>query len=526
MPSRKTKPSSRPYCPLVLAILDGYGVSVEKKGNPEGQAKTPVMDCLNKKYVHAKLSASSRDVGLPLGQPGNSEAGHMNIGAGRVVEQDAVIISKSISNGTFYKNPAFLQAAKQVEDCQSDVHLMGLLSDGSSPHADNDHLLSLLSFFLSKTKQKIYLHLFTDGRDSPRFAALKLLSQYKTIFNNGRVRISTVMGRFYAMDRKKAWDRTKLAYNALVLGRGYYVKSGIDAVSQAYNRGESDEFIKPSVVVKNGQPIGSISENDALVFFNLRSDRARQLAKVFAQKDFETRNPGSFRRVHLPKNLLFVTLTDFGPDLDHIITAYPSIDIADTLPMALHSLRQLYIAETEKYAHVTYFFNGGYDHSIAGETRVNIPSKNVDSYDQAPAMSTREITRYVIQAITKEKYDFVTINYASPDMVGHSGNMLAAVKAIEILDRSLGELAKTILSKKGTLIITADHGNVEEMIDVKTSEVDTEHSLNPVPFILITNQKKYKLKNKGRLASIAPTILDILKISKPKLMTGQSLIKK
>lgn len=526
MAGSKSKKSNLPYQPLVLVVLDGWGVNPEKKGNPQAQAQTPVLDALYKKYPHTKLAASSSAVGLPLGQPGNSEAGHMNIGAGRVVEQDAVIISKSINNGTFFKNPAFLQAAKKVEDHHSQVHLMGLLSDSSSPHADNDHLLSLLSFFLAKTKQKIYLHLFTDGRDSPRFAALKLLGQYKSVFNNGRVKVASVMGRFYAMDRKKAWARTKLAYNALVLGKGHLVKSAVEAVSQAYNRGESDEFIQPSVVVKNGRPLGAIGDHDALIFFNLRSDRARQLAKVFGQNDFESKNLGSFRRLHLPKNLLFVTLTDFGPDLDNIITAYPGMDIPDTLPVVLHSLRQLYIAETEKYAHVTYFFNGGYDHPIAGETRVNIPSQNVDSYDQAPAMSTPEITRYVVQVIHKASFDFVTINYASPDMVGHSGNLAAATKAIEILDQHLGVLIKAVLARHGTVIITADHGNVEEMLDLQTGEVNTEHSTFPVPFILVGDQKKYKLKSNGQLANIAPTILDILKISKPKLMSAHSLIKK
>lgn len=523
--------------PLVLIILDGWGLSKHEKGNAIALAKTPVIDGLSKKYPHIELEASSNDVGLPIGLPGNSEAGHMNIGAGRVVEQDAVIISKSINNGTFFKNPAFLQAAKQANEHQSNIHLMGLLSDGSSPHSDDDHLLALISFFINKTKQKIYLHLFTDGRDSPKFAALKTLGQYQGVFNNQRVRVASIMGRFYAMDRKKSWDRTKLAYEALVLGQGQLVKSGIEAVNQAYNKGQSDEFVTPSVIMKDYKPIGPIADNDSLVFFNLRSDRARQLAKVFGQSDFEKKNPGSFKRVQMPQNLMFVALTDFGPDLDNVITAYPGIDLLDTLVTSLRELRQLYIAETEKYAHVTYFFNGGYDHPVVGETRVNIKSKDVDSYDQQPAMSTREIATYVKKVIMEDKFDFVTVNFASPDMIGHTGNLKAAITAVEIVDTAVGEIVKTVLSKNGTVVITADHGNVEEMINLKTGEIDTEHSTFPVPFIMVGDncecqlnkqgEAKHchcRLKAGGKLANIAPTILDILNIKQPKLMTAKSLM--
>lgn len=520
------KKKENKYQPLVLLILDGWGVKPKDNGNAVALAKMPILKNIYKKYPNIKLEAASRAVGLPLGQPGNSEAGHMNIGAGRVVEQDSVIISKSISNGTFFKNPAFLQAASHANKNKANVHLMGLLSDVSSPHADNDHLLSLISFFLAKTKHNIYLHLFTDGRDGPRFAALKVMGQYKNIFNNKRVNVATVMGRFYAMDRKKAWERTKMAYEAMVLGKGRKVKSASEAISQAYNRGESDEFIKPSVVCKNGQAIGNIKSKDAIIFFNLRSDRARQLTKVFCQNNFFKRNPGSFLPSRFPKNILFVALTDFGPDLDNVMTAYPGMDIADSLPIALHGRRQLYIAETEKYAHVTYFFNGGYDHPIAGETRVNIPSKKVDSYDQVPAMSTREITTYVVRALKNKKFDFITINFASPDMVGHTGNMTASLKALAIVDECIGKLMKAILAQHGYLIITGDHGNVEEMLNMKTGEVNTEHSVSPVPFILINNNKKYNLKRTGKLANIAPTILDILQIKKPQLMSASSLIKK
>ncbi len=511
--------------PLVLIILDGWGLSREVTGNPIALAKTPNINAYFKKYSNTQLYAHGQYVGLPEGQPGNSEAGHMNIGAGRLVEQDAVVISKSINNGTFVKNPALLQATKHVKNNNSDIHLMGLICDVSSPHSDMDHLLSLISFFTAKTKQNIYLHLFTDGRDSPRFAALKILNHYHKVFENPRVQVASIMGRFYAMDRKKAWDRTKMAYEAMTLGQGQTARSVEDAVSQAYNRGESDEFILPTVIVDSAnKPLGAIGDDDVVVFFNLRSDRARQLSKVFVQNNFEEKNPGSFKRDGIIKNLLFVALTDFGPDLDSILTAFPSIDLKGTLVEAMADHRQLYIAENEKYAHVTYFFNGGYDRSIVGENRINIPSPAVATYDLKPAMSAREITKYVIKALNKKQFDFVVINFANLDMVGHTGNLAAAIKAVEVVDECLGDIVKIVLKKKGTAVITADHGNVEDMINLKTGEVETEHSCNPVPFLLINEQEKYQLKQDGSLCNIAPTVLEVLGIDKPSEMSADSLI--
>ncbi|MDQ5938874.1 MAG: 2,3-bisphosphoglycerate-independent phosphoglycerate mutase [Patescibacteria group bacterium] len=511
--------------PLVLMILDGWGLSKETTGNAIALAKTPNINNYFKKYSSTTINASAEFVGLPKAQPGNSEAGHMNIGAGRLVEQDDVIISKSINNGTFFKNPALLQVAKHVKANNSDIHLMGLICDVTSPHSDMDHLLSLLSFFVNKTKQKIYLHLFTDGRDSPRFAALKILNHYEKVFASPRVQVATVMGRFYAMDRKKAWDRTQMAFDAMTMGHGQTAKNAEDAVSQAYNRGESDEFILPTVIVdEQNKPVSVIGDDDAVVFFNLRSDRARQLSKVFVQPNFEKKNPDSFIRANSIKNLLFVALTDFGPDLDSILTAFPSMDLQGTLVSAMSDYRQLYIAESEKYAHVTYFFNGGYDRAIVGEKRVNIPSQVVPTYDLKPAMSAREITKYVVKALNKKQYDFIVLNFANLDMIGHTGNLQAAIKAVEVVDECLGSIMKTLLKKKGTAVITADHGNIEDMINLKTGEVETEHSCNKVPFIVINDQEKYKLKDNGSLCNVAPTILDILEINKPVEMTADSLI--
>lgn len=513
--------------PLVLMILDGWGLSKEATGNAIALAKTPNIDNYFKNYSNTTINASGEYVGLPKNQPGNSEAGHLNIGAGRLIEQDDVIISKSINNGTFFKNPALLQVAKHVKANNSDIHLMGLICDVTSPHSDMDHLLSLLSFFVNKTKQKIYLHLFTDGRDSPRFAALKILNHYEKVFSSPRVQVASVMGRFYAMDRKKAWDRTQMAYEAMTMGHGQTARSAEDAVSQAYNRGESDEFILPTVIVdEENQPVSVIGDDDAVVFFNLRSDRARQLSKVFVQTNFEQKNPNSFVRASLIKNLLFVALTDFGPDLDSILTAFPSMDLQGTLVSAMSDYRQLYIAESEKYAHVTYFFNGGYDRAIVGEKRVNIPSQVVPTYDLKPAMSAREITKYVVKALNKKQYDFVVLNFANLDMIGHTGNLQAAIKSVEVVDQCLGSIVKALLKKKGTAVITADHGNIEDMINLKTGEVETEHSCNKVPFIVINDQTKYKLKDDGSLCNVAPTILDILEIKKPVEMTADSLISK
>jgi 2,3-bisphosphoglycerate-independent phosphoglycerate mutase len=511
--------------PVVLAILDGWGITKENTGNAFVLAKKPTFDNLFKKYPHAKLAASGVDVGLPAGQPGNSEAGHMNIGAGRIVEQDAVTVSRSINNGTFFKNPAFLQAIKHVNKHKSSIHLMGLLSDVSSPHSDTDHLLSLLSLFQQKTKQPIYLHLFTDGRDSPIFASAKILAHYRHIFDSERVHIATIMGRFYAMDRKKAWDRTKSAYDAMTLGKAEFFAANAEAaVSAAYARGESDEFIKPSVILNGKKPVATIGNNDSVVFFNLRSDRARQLSKVFVQTDFVKKNPGAFKPSKVLNNLVFVALTDFGPDLDSILTAYPGIDLADTLVATLKDKRQLYIAETEKYAHVTYFFNGGYDHAIVGETRINIPSQEVDSYDMAPAMSAPQISKYIVDALKNNQFDFITVNFANLDMVGHTGNLQAAIKAIEAVDSALTDILKAVFDHNGTLIVSADHGNIEEMINLKTGEIDTEHSTNPVPFIVANKNKKYKLKSNGSLSNIAPTILEIMNVDQPLAMTAKSLI--
>lgn len=514
------------FSPMVLIIMDGWGISKEKFGNAIYLAKTPFLNSLYEKYPNTLLCASSSCVGLPNGQDGNSEAGHENIGAGRVVEQDALWINRTIKTSQFFKNPAFKETLFHCRKNKSHLHLMGLLSTTDSAHSQPGHLYSLIKL-IRKCKKEAYLHLFTDGRDSAPHQAIPLLAELRNHLKGTKIKIATISGRFYAMDRTKKWDRTEKAYNAMILGEGLKANSIDEAIANGYSQGLTDEYIYPTVICEdNKKPIATIKDNDAVIFFNLRSDRARQLTKPFAQKGFESK--GGFKRKKALKNLFFVTLTDFGPDLDHIVTAYPSSEVKEALPAVLNEFKQLYIAETEKYAHVTYFFNGGFANPVAGEDRKIIPSPKVFSYDQKPDMSIYEVTDYIIKDLKNKKHDFITVNLCNPDMVGHTGNLKAGIEACEHVDACINKIVQEVLNKNGTAMITADHGNVEEMLNLKTGGVDTKHSTNPVPFILVNNnftQKNLKLIKNGKLANIAPTILELLKVKKPAKMSGKSLIK-
>lgn len=512
--------------PCVLLVLDGWGIGPHDASNALYQARTPNLDRYMRDYASTELKAASVQVGLPAGQDGNSEAGHMNIGAGRVVEQDSVMISRAISDGTFFKNPALLQAAKHARKYKSNVHLMGLLSNGQSAHSHPDHLIALITFFRYQKVRNLYLHLFTDGRDSSRFSAIRLLRKYQT-FLNSQSTIATIIGRAYAMDRKKDWSHTRIAYEAMARGIApQYASSAEDAVVQAYNRGETDEFILPTVITKNGKPVGKISDKDSVVFFNLRSDRARQMSKPFVQTDFERVNRGAFKRGKVLRKLFFVAMTDFGPDLETILTAYPSRDIVDTLPIALNHFRQLYIAESEKYAHITYFFNGGYDEPIAGEHRLMVASPDVLSYKHTPKMGLPGITKKVLQVLRSGSYDFIGVNISNADMLAHTGSVPATIQAAEYVDLCIGKIVDAALLKGGTVIITADHGNAEELINRDSGEIDTEHSKSLVPCIIVQKGKKLRLRKKGILADIAPTILALVGVPQPKAMTGISLLQK
>ncbi|MFA6526170.1 MAG: 2,3-bisphosphoglycerate-independent phosphoglycerate mutase [Candidatus Buchananbacteria bacterium] len=522
MPSKSKKiPISKK---IILLILDGWGLGKNDGSNPIWIVKPPFIDSLYKKYPWTTLCASGKCVGLPPGQVGNSEAGHMNLGAGRIADQDSLKINKHISTGEFFKNPAFVAAIKHSIKNKSAIHLMGMISNGQSPHSDPDQLLALLTLVRKYPIKKVYLHLFTDGRDSPQLASLKLIMALERSLKPNE-KIATVIGRFYAMDRKKVWTRTIMAYNAMVDGNdAHKADSPQEGIDRAYNAGITDEFIEPIVIRQKGKMLPRISDDDSVIFFNLRSDRARQLAKPFTQTNFEAMNPGFAKRKRVLKNLLFVAMTDFGPDLDSIATAYPSEDLKNTLTMVLSIKKQIYIAESEKYAHVTFFFNGGYADPVDGEVRVNIPSPHVDHYDKVPAMSTAAITKKIISSL--KKYDFIVANFACPDMIGHTGNMEASQDAIKAVDKYVKQVYAAAQKNNATLIITADHGNVEYKLNLKTKEKMTEHTTNPVPLILIGKgfDKSIKLKKNGVLGNVAPTILDLFGEKKPKEMSKESLI--
>jgi 2,3-bisphosphoglycerate-independent phosphoglycerate mutase len=508
--------------PTVLAILDGWGIAPPGPGNAAALAKTPTLDRWKKTYAWTTLQASGTAVGLAEHQDGNSEAGHMNIGAGRMVPQEGMRISQSISNGTFFRNPAFLAAVHHVRKHNSTLHIMGLLGNNQSAHSDPDHLLALLMLAQNNRLQRVKLHLFTDGRDSPRYLAKEILSRLQPFL--GDAQVATIMGRYYGMDRNKNWDRTELAYNTIVCGEGMHrVPDAMTALTQAYNRGESDEFVTPTVV---GNYTG-MEDHDAIIHFNLRSDRARQLTKTFVQDHFEEKNAATkpFHRKKVIRGLTYAAMTEFGPDLDSILTAFPAIQLQQTLPMVLHDIKQLYIAESEKYAHVTYFFNGGYADPVGNEDRVMIPSPDVPFYDQTPAMSSGPLTDRVIADLQAGTHEFIVMNYANTDMIAHTGNLKAGIAAMEATDACLARLEAAVLEKNGRLLVSADHGNIEEMLNDATGEVDTEHSTNPVPLYLIdTEHQQTPLRTNGILGDIAPTILQLLGRQQPHEMSGQSLL--
>lgn len=515
--------------PIVLLILDGFGIAPEGEANPVSRKFLPEYNRLCEEGLHTRLWAHGEYVGLPKDQDGNSEAGHLNLGAGRIVKQDPVIINESIHEGTFFKNPAFAEAIRHVKQNNSRLHLMGMLSNGQSAHSTPEHLYTLLDLLDKEKVAPVFIHLFTDGRDSHPFSGQALCEDLiKELHPNQE--IASIIGRFFAMDRRKSWNRTEKAYNAIVLGEGRCVDNPLTVFKESYREGIGDEFIEPHSICRADKPIGDILDNDTILFFNHRSDRARQLAKPFVQKNFTQDNPGAFTPKRIVKNLSFVAMTDFGPDLEGIITAYPSALLKDTLPMVLFKKRQLYLAESEKYAHMTYFFNGGYADPVNGEDRLMVPSPNVERYDQAPAMATKELTDVIVKDLAEKKYDFMAVNFACPDMIAHTGNLSAAIIALQAVDQSLGRLLTAVGSSGGVLIVTADHGNIEEMKDFSSGSVDTEHSKNQVPFLLWQGSGGAKnlppLRHGGILADVAPTILELFGINRPVAMTGQSLFEK
>lgn len=505
--------------PLALVILDGWGVSSSEEGNAIAQARIPNFKSFLAGYPHSVLSCSGEEVGLPEGQMGNSEVGHLNIGAGRVVYQELTRITRSIKDGDFYKNPVLLAAIKHAKSNNRSLHLMGLLSDGGV-HSHLTHLYALLELAAREGLRHVYIHAFLDGRDVPPESAGEYFNQLGQKLSQYGYEVATVMGRYYAMDRDRRWDRTERAYNAMVYGEGIPAASPLDAVELAYARGETDEFIQPTVIMKGtGGPVALVEEGDALIFFNFRPDRARQITRAFVDQDFT----GFKRKPDYPR-VSFACMTMYDKTIEAPVAFRPQ-ELHNTLGEVLskYGIAQLRLAETEKYAHVTFFFNGGVEAPNPGEERLLVPSPKVATYDQKPEMSALEVTEKFLEQLALDKFGVFIVNYANPDMVGHTGDMNAAIAALETVDRCLGQLVRAVLEKNGTVLVTADHGNADEMKDEQGHTL-TAHSTNPVPFMLINRDTAGITLRDGSLQDIAPTILRLLGIPKPEEMTGDTLI--
>jgi len=490
---------------ILLAILDGWGHSDKKIGNAIYYAHTPNFDYFWRKHPHCLLEASGEAVGLPAGQQGNSEVGHLNIGAGRIVYQESLKILKAIENGSFFENKVLTEAMKKAKEHR--LHLMGLIGNGGV-HAMMEHLYALLEMAKEYGVKDVKIHCFLDGRDTPPKSAIEFIKELEEkLASIGIGKIASLIGRYYAMDRDKRWDRTKKAYDMLVRGKARKAKNAIEAIEMAYENGETDEFVEPTIIDEDAV----IKNGDVVIFFNFRPDRGRQLTKAFIEKNFK-----EFER--MPLKVHFVTLTKYDKNFDNP-SAFETEDIKNTFGEVISSngLKQLRIAETEKYAHVTYFFNGGREEPFKNEHRCLIPSPKVATYDLKPEMSAYEVTKEVLKRM--DEYDVIILNYANPDMVGHTGNWNATLKALEAVDECLGKVVNKVIEKKGIAIITGDHGNAEEMFENENPK--TSHTTNPVPFILVGYDAK--LKN-GKLGDIAPTMLYLLGIDKPKEMTGENLI--
>ncbi|MGH4125001.1 MAG: 2,3-bisphosphoglycerate-independent phosphoglycerate mutase [Clostridium sp.] len=507
-----------PKKPVMLMILDGFGLSDHLDGNAVYSANKPNYDAILKKYPSTKLNASGLEVGLPEGQMGNSEVGHLNIGSGRIVYQELTRITKEIKEGDFFKNPAFNSAIDKAIKANSTVHLLGLLSDGGV-HSHINHLKALLKLAADKGAKKVYVHAFLDGRDVQPGSALEYIADLEEYMNEiGIGKIATVSGRYYAMDRDQRWERVKLAYDAMVLSKGEENTSATEAVKRAFHDNKTDEFVLPTVIMENNKPVSAIKNNDSVIFFNFRPDRAREITRAINDKVFL-----GFERETL--NLNYVCTTQYDMSLEHVDVAYTPESFTNTLGEYVSKMgkKQLRIAETEKYAHITFFFNGGVEAPNANEDRALIPSPKVATYDLKPEMSAYEVTEELLKRLDTDKYDMIILNFANPDMVGHTGDFEAAKKAIEAVDICLGKIVENVLEKDGSIFITADHGNSEQMIDFSSGKPMTAHTTNLVPFTCVSNQRM-ELKESGILADIAPTMLSVMGLDVPKEMTGKSLI--
>jgi 2,3-bisphosphoglycerate-independent phosphoglycerate mutase len=505
--------------PVMLMILDGFGLTDKVEGNAIKAAKKPNIDNIFTHYYNTTLGASGMSVGLPDGQMGNSEVGHLNIGAGRIIYQSLTKITKSIEDGDFFQNEALLKAIKNVKANDSTLHLMGLLSPGGV-HSHTEHLKGLLKLAEQNNIEKVFVHAFLDGRDVPPSSAKQYINEIEASMKEiGVGKIATISGRYYAMDRDNRWERVELAYNALVNGTGEVASSAIEAVDKSYANGKTDEFVIPTVITEDGQALTKIKNKDSVIFFNFRPDRAREITRAINDKQF-----AGFTRETL--DLTFITMTEYDSTLQGVEVAFMPESLSNTFGEYISKLgkKQLRIAETEKYAHVTFFFNGGVEEPNANEDRALIASPKVATYDLKPEMSAYEVTDEVLKRLDSDEYDAIILNFANPDMVGHTGVLEAAIKAIEAVDTCLGKIVDKILEKEGTVFITADHGNSEQMIDYETGVPFTAHTTDPVPFVYVSKDSK-ELRDGGVLADIAPTMLQVMGLDVPSEMTGKSLIK-
>lgn len=505
--------------PVMLIVLDGWGINEHREGNAEILANTPALHKIFKEYPNTKLETSGLSVGLPDGQMGNSEVGHLTIGAGRIVYQELTRINREIETGDFFKNKTLLEAMTVIKKSDRSLHLIGLVSDGGV-HSHTNHLFALLDMAKKQGLDMVFIHAFLDGRDTPPTSGKAYIEGLQAYIDKiGISRIATISGRFYAMDRDNRWERVEKAYNAIVRGEGRLCRDTIEAITQA---GETDEFVMPTVILNNNKPTAVIKDGDSVIFFNFRADRAREITKAITQDGFN-----EFNRISPPLRLsAYVCLTEYDA-VFNLPVAFPPQSLNNILGEVLskNNIKQLRLAETEKYAHVTFFFNGGIEKPFYLEDRLLIPSpRDVPTYDKKPEMSAYLITEELIKGIKQGDYKFILVNYANGDMVGHTGVLQAAIKACEVIDECIDRVVSNALENGWSVLITSDHGNIEQMIDSSRNEPHTAHTTNPAPFILIDNQSKKISLRKGGLSDIAPTVLDLMGIKKPMEMTGNSLI--
>ena len=506
--------------PTVLMILDGYGLNEKQEANAVYEAKTPVMDRLMAECPFVKGYASGLSVGLPDGQMGNSEVGHLNMGAGRIVYQELTRITKEIEDGDFFKNEALLAAMKNAKENNSAIHFMGLLSDGGV-HSHNTHLYGLLEMAKREGLEKVYVHCFLDGRDTPPASGKSYIEELEAKMKEiGVGEIGVISGRYYAMDRDNRWDRVELAYKALTKGEGVKGTDAAAAVQASYDDGKTDEFVLPTVMEKDGRPVAVVSDKDSVVFFNFRPDRAREITRAFCDDAFQ----GFEREKRL--DTTFVCFTDYDDTIGNKLVAFHKVQLHNTFGewLAANNMTQARIAETEKYAHVTFFFNGGVEEPNKGEDRILVKSPKVATYDLQPEMSAPAVCDKLVEAIKSDKYDVIIVNFANPDMVGHTGVENAAIKAVEAVDECVGRAVDAIKEVNGQMFICADHGNAEQLVDYETGAPFTAHTTNPVPFILVNADPSYGLREGGCLADIAPTLIELMGMEQPEEMTGKSLL--